>query len=377
MNIADAYADPRFNQEVDRRTGYRTRSILCAPVVDVGGRVVAVLQLLNRLDGEPFDEDDERLLGRLRRPGRHRAPQRPADGADRGAAQDLRAAARRHEVVLVRAGGGRPAPQDHGAHLGGAAGRPLARCSWWTGARGEIWSKVAQGDRHGRDPRARSAAASPAPWPPPARRINIPDAYADRASTRRSTGAPATARARSCARRCATAPGAVVGVSQVLNKAGGPFTATTRSLLAALSAQAFIALDNARLFESVVHDEELQREHPARAWPPASSRSTPTARSPASTRPSGGSSAWRDDGRDRRLGVARRPRRQAQRDVRDAAGCLRAQRRGRTPIYELTLRPARRRVGQRQRQRGAPAATARASPSAWSWWPRTSPRSSG
>jgi GAF domain-containing protein len=63
VSIADAYADERFNQEVDRRTGYRTRSILCAPVVDVGGRVVAVLQILNRLDGEPFDEDDERLLG--------------------------------------------------------------------------------------------------------------------------------------------------------------------------------------------------------------------------------------------------------------------------------------------------------------------------
>ena len=30
--IPDAYADPRFNREVDRRTGYRTRSILCAPI---------------------------------------------------------------------------------------------------------------------------------------------------------------------------------------------------------------------------------------------------------------------------------------------------------------------------------------------------------
>src|SRR6185503_13174071 len=31
INIPDAYADPRFNQDVDRRTGYRTRTILCAP----------------------------------------------------------------------------------------------------------------------------------------------------------------------------------------------------------------------------------------------------------------------------------------------------------------------------------------------------------
>jgi adenylate cyclase len=30
--IDDAYADARFNQEVDRRTGYRTRNILCVPI---------------------------------------------------------------------------------------------------------------------------------------------------------------------------------------------------------------------------------------------------------------------------------------------------------------------------------------------------------
>src|SRR4051794_16063287 len=36
--IADAYADPRFNQEVDRRTGYRTRTILCVPLRNRAGR---------------------------------------------------------------------------------------------------------------------------------------------------------------------------------------------------------------------------------------------------------------------------------------------------------------------------------------------------
>jgi adenylate cyclase len=62
VNLPDAYADRRFNQAIDRRTGYRTRAILCAPVRDPAGRIVAVLQLLNRLDGGPFDADDERLL---------------------------------------------------------------------------------------------------------------------------------------------------------------------------------------------------------------------------------------------------------------------------------------------------------------------------
>ena len=42
INIADAYADPRFNPEVDRRTGYRTRTILCAPIRDGAGAVVGV-----------------------------------------------------------------------------------------------------------------------------------------------------------------------------------------------------------------------------------------------------------------------------------------------------------------------------------------------
>jgi len=60
IRIDDAYADPRFNQNVDKQTGYRTRSILSLPVKDHDGRVFAVAQLLNRKDGQPFDQGDER-----------------------------------------------------------------------------------------------------------------------------------------------------------------------------------------------------------------------------------------------------------------------------------------------------------------------------
>lgn len=59
INIADAYADMRFNPEVDRQTGYRTRSILSLPVKNQLGEVFAVAQLLNRKDGQPFDQEDE------------------------------------------------------------------------------------------------------------------------------------------------------------------------------------------------------------------------------------------------------------------------------------------------------------------------------
>jgi adenylate cyclase len=59
LRVDDAYAHPLFNPEVDRETGFRTRSILCVPIRDRGGQVFAVAQLLNRRDGEPWDASDE------------------------------------------------------------------------------------------------------------------------------------------------------------------------------------------------------------------------------------------------------------------------------------------------------------------------------
>lgn len=51
INIPDAYADPRFNREVDRQTGYRTRDILAVPLVGLDGQLVGVVQVLNKRHG--------------------------------------------------------------------------------------------------------------------------------------------------------------------------------------------------------------------------------------------------------------------------------------------------------------------------------------
>ncbi len=59
IRVDDAYADTRFNQEVDRMSGFRTRSILCLPIKNRSGQVFAVAQLLNRQDGQCFDDADE------------------------------------------------------------------------------------------------------------------------------------------------------------------------------------------------------------------------------------------------------------------------------------------------------------------------------
>src|SRR5574342_64414 len=57
VNLADAYADSRFNQDVDKRTGYRTRSLFCAPVYYRDGQRLGVIQLLNKKDGVFTDDD--------------------------------------------------------------------------------------------------------------------------------------------------------------------------------------------------------------------------------------------------------------------------------------------------------------------------------
>jgi HD-GYP domain-containing protein (c-di-GMP phosphodiesterase class II) len=61
LNIPDAYADSRFNPEVDKLTGYRTSSILCVPMLGSKQEVVGVVQALNHRDG-PFSSEDEELL---------------------------------------------------------------------------------------------------------------------------------------------------------------------------------------------------------------------------------------------------------------------------------------------------------------------------
>jgi signal transduction histidine kinase len=61
VNLADAYNDARFQPAVDLRSGFRTSSILAAPMRDRGGAIVGVLQVLNKHAG-PFEASDEELL---------------------------------------------------------------------------------------------------------------------------------------------------------------------------------------------------------------------------------------------------------------------------------------------------------------------------
>ncbi|MBN2446924.1 MAG: GAF domain-containing protein, partial [Phycisphaerae bacterium] len=64
VNVPDAYADERFNRNVDKETGFRTRNLLTLPLENLEGELIGVLQTLNKLHG-PFDNEDEELAQTL------------------------------------------------------------------------------------------------------------------------------------------------------------------------------------------------------------------------------------------------------------------------------------------------------------------------
>ncbi len=59
--IVDAYKDFRFNPEIDKKTGYHTKTILAVPLVDHSDKTIGVFQILNKHDGIFGNEDVELL----------------------------------------------------------------------------------------------------------------------------------------------------------------------------------------------------------------------------------------------------------------------------------------------------------------------------
>ena len=65
INVPDCYADERFNRDVDRKTGYRTRCLLTVPLIGHDDSLVGALQILNKNDGtfDAYDENVAEVLG--------------------------------------------------------------------------------------------------------------------------------------------------------------------------------------------------------------------------------------------------------------------------------------------------------------------------
>lgn len=62
INIPDAYQDSRFDSSFDRASGFRTRSILSAPIISQKGTLLGVVQVLNKKNEQAFTGEDERFM---------------------------------------------------------------------------------------------------------------------------------------------------------------------------------------------------------------------------------------------------------------------------------------------------------------------------
>lgn len=57
------FQDRRFSDEIDKLTGYKTKSLLCMPIRNSDGEIIGVAQAINKSSsGELFTEDDEKVI---------------------------------------------------------------------------------------------------------------------------------------------------------------------------------------------------------------------------------------------------------------------------------------------------------------------------
>jgi adenylate cyclase len=249
LNIKDAYRDPRFNPDVDKKTGYHTRTLLCIPVRNERGKIMGAIQVLNKKVGV-FTEEDEEFLQAL-------GSQAAIALENASLTEQLHRRMERSEYLLdiMRSFSSQlerdrllPVIMEKITVSMQADRSTLFLVDKKTD---ELFSRVAQGEniKEIRFPKDRGIAGHVATT---GETLNIQEAYSDprfNQEVDRRTGY----RTRSIlCMPIKTSAGEVIGVVQVLNKKGGPFTDEDEALLSALSAQAAVALDNSNLFEEVL-----------------------------------------------------------------------------------------------------------------------------
>ncbi len=246
--ILDAYADDRFNRTIDEQTGFKTRSILCAPVKTVKGEIIGVIQVLNKKDGE-FDEEDLELLEAM--------TTQAAVALQSTQFVETMKKTREKEMEFLDV----VADVTSELELGSLLAKVMAEATRMLSAdrstlfmndekTGELFSRVAMGDGIGEIRLPNVAGIAGAVFTS-GETINIPYAYADlrfNPAFDKQTGY--FTRSILCV-PVINKDGKVIGVTQVLNKRGGPFTDEDETRLKAFTAQVSIALENAKLFEDV------------------------------------------------------------------------------------------------------------------------------
>ncbi len=246
VNIPDAYKDSRFNPDVDRRTGYRTRSILAGPVKDLDGGIIGVVQVINKHRGA-FNQDDEALF-------RAFAYQTAVAVENFNLYRRILAGHNKMAILLDVA-----TSLADTLDLDALIQKIIGKISEILNAerstlflldeeKNELWSKVAQGMdmTEIRMPVSAGLAGQVART---RETVNIPDAYADprfNAEQDRQSGFR-TKTVLCCP--VINMKGSIIGVTQAINKRDGVFEREDEEVLRAISSQISVALENAQLYE--------------------------------------------------------------------------------------------------------------------------------
>ncbi len=246
--INDPYSDPRFNRAIDEQTGFLTRSIVCVPIRTVKGEVIGVAQALNKRRGR-FTARDRDVLDAMTTQGT--VALQGAQFIER--MKELRA----QEMEFVET----VAEVTADIKLGSLLQRVMGEATRLLNAdrstlflndekTRELWSEVGQGLESMQIRLPNHLGIAGAVFTS-GKSINIPHAYADlrfNPAFDKKTGY--FTRSILCV-PIVNKHGKVIGVTQVLNKRGGAFTAADETRLRAFTAQIAIALENAKLFADV------------------------------------------------------------------------------------------------------------------------------
>ncbi len=246
--IDDAYNDARFNRSVDADTGFVTRNLLCAPIVTPGKEVIGVLQILNKRMGH-FTQDDLDLLESMT--AQTSMTLRSAQVMER------MLVARQEELKFLDLVAEVTSDMDLSTMLSKVvteAARMLQadRATLFLNDEktNELFSRVAMGASVGEIRLPNTAGIAGAVFTT-GHAINIPYAYADlrfNPSFDKRTGY--FTRSILCV-PIVNKNGKVIGVTQVLNKKGGPFSGEDEKRLKVFTAQLSISLENAKLFDDI------------------------------------------------------------------------------------------------------------------------------
>jgi len=245
--IHDAYADPRFDASTDEWTSFKTRNLVCVPI-RFRKDIIGVLQLLNKKKRR-FTSEDVHLLEAM--------AEQTAIALRSVLFLERMKATRQQEMQFLEFVGEVTGHLDLGSMLNKIvteAARMLkadrATLFLHDEKKRELFSRIAMGERTGeiRIPDHVGIAGSVLTT---GQTVNVPYAYADlrfNPAMDRSTGY--FTRSIMCV-PIVNKNGKIIGVTQALNKRGGPFTAEDESRLRAFTAQLSISLENAKLFEDV------------------------------------------------------------------------------------------------------------------------------